>query len=486
MADGGVLTADKVAAVSSGELPKVGAHASTEFPVAFWTANVIELCERAAYYGWFIMLAPFLTEVVRYSDVQAGYIGGCFAALLYLLPFVSGAFADRVGYRRALLLALTLLGCGYAGLYVLPAKHWVLASMALIMLGGALVKPIITGTVARSSSPENRARAFSLFYMMVNIGAFLGKTVAKPIRVHEGLATIPLLSAGVALAGFVAVALFYFPTAPERVEGAPVRGVRQAALDLVRDLREVFRSWRLLSLILITGGFWIIQSQMYSSMPKYVLRVIGPDASPEWYANINPIVVVLLVVPITQLSRRLPPIGSIAVAMALIPLSSLCIGLLPGMLGRSQLSLPIVGALHPVTLAMALGIAIQGLSECFLSPRYLEYASMQAPKHKEALYMGYAHLNNFFSWLFGYVLSGYLLNAFCPNPATLPPAEQAAHQAALQGGGPLPAAYAHASYLWLVFAGIGALALLMLGLFQIASRRALARAAEGTAPQLAA
>ena len=68
---------------------------SWSFPLSFWTANVIEAAERAAYYGWFIMLAPFLTSVVGYSDIEAGYIGGCFAALLYLLPFVSGAFADR-------------------------------------------------------------------------------------------------------------------------------------------------------------------------------------------------------------------------------------------------------------------------------------------------------------------------------------------------------------------------------------------------------
>ena len=45
------------------------AASSWRFPPAFWTANVIELCERAAYYGWFIMLAPFLTDVVGYSDI---------------------------------------------------------------------------------------------------------------------------------------------------------------------------------------------------------------------------------------------------------------------------------------------------------------------------------------------------------------------------------------------------------------------------------
>ncbi len=120
------------------------AASSWRFPPAFWTANVIELCERAAYYGWFIMLAPFLTDVVGYSDIQSGYIGGLFAAFLYLLPFLSGAFADRVGYRRALLLALLLLTLGYGGIGLVPKKHWVLLSMLFIMVGGLIVSQALT------------------------------------------------------------------------------------------------------------------------------------------------------------------------------------------------------------------------------------------------------------------------------------------------------------------------------------------------------
>ena len=154
---------------SSDSAPSAQVASSTawSFPVSFWTANVIELCERAAYYSWFILVTVYLTSAVGYSDIQAGYLTGLFAALLYLLPFLSGAFADRVGYRKALLLALLLLTVGYTGLGLLAVKHVVLLPMALVMLGGSLVKPIITGTVARSSDAASRARAFSLFYMMV-------------------------------------------------------------------------------------------------------------------------------------------------------------------------------------------------------------------------------------------------------------------------------------------------------------------------------
>lgn len=433
------------------------------FPLSFWTANLIELCERAAYYGWFIMLAEFLTSVVGYSDIEAGYVGGCFAALLYIFPFISGAFADRVGYRRALLLALALLTLGYTGLGVLARKHVVLLSMALVMLGGALVKPIITGTVARSSDMASRARAFSLFYMMVNIGSFFGKTAAKPVRIELGLATIPLLSAAVAGAGLLAVFFLYRPSESAVTTAAP-RPMSEVLTQLRSDFTQVLRSGRLMALVLITAGFWIIQSQMYSSMPKYILRTVGQHASPEWIANINPIMVVLCVVPVTHLCRRLAPITSISIALGLIPLSALCMAMLPALLGRAGLSTAL--PLHPVTQAMLLGIALQGFAECFLSPRYLEYASKQAPKNQEALYLGYAHLNNFFSWLIGYILSGYLLDAFCPDPKKLAAAEQAAYALALKTGGPLPAAYAHSHYLWFVFVAIGVAAFVALLLFQ--------------------
>jgi dipeptide/tripeptide permease len=128
-------------------------------------------------------------------------------------------------------------------------------------------------------------------------------------------------------------------------------------------------------------------------------------------------------------------------------------------------------AVHPITAMMVLGIAIQGLAECFLSPKYLEFASKQAPAGREALYLGYAHMNTFFAWLFGFIFAGYLLKAFCPDPRSLPPAVQAQHTLALAGHGPMPEAYAHAHYLWYAFAGVGVLSLVAMLIFVAVTRR---------------
>ncbi len=439
------------------------------FPAAFWIANTIELFERAAYYGTFITLAVFLTRVVGFTDIEAGWIGAFFSSMIYFLPFFSGAIADRMGFRWALALAFALLSIGYATLGLYPVKLPVLLSLALIVVGGSFVKPIITGTVARSSDDTNRARAYSLFYMMVNIGSFSGKTIARPVRVELGLDHVPLYSAGAAFIALLFVLFFYWPKedpdARPRDMGETLHGMWTALTNL-----------RFLTLILITAGFWAIQGQLYASMPKYVLRLVGEHASPEWYANVNPFIVVLFVVPITQLVRKIPAVKSIGIALLLIAFSPLTMSMAHLISGR----VTVFGhSLHPITVMMVLGIALQGIAECFLSPRYLEYASKQAPKGQEGLYLGYAQTNTFFAWMFGFILSGYLLEAFCPDPRTLPAAVRAQYHAALAGQGPMPAAYAHAHYLWYVFAGVGLTAFVALVIFDRVTARMDARAEGG-------
>ena len=431
------------------------------FPRAFWTANAAELFERAAFYGTFIALRTYLLRVVGLDDVAAGFVAGIFGALIYLFPFFTGAAADRLGLRNSLLLAFGLLTVGYLSLGIVTQLGSVLVGLFLIVLGGAFVKPVITANAARSSDATNRARAFSLFYMVVNIGSFMGKTIVAPIRIQLGVHNVPFFSAGAAFVGLIVVALLFWPK--EDGDARP-RSVRETLAGML----TVMCNARFTALILITAGFWAIQGQLYASMPDYVLRMAGETYKPEWYANVNPLVVVLGVVGITQLVRKWAPELSIVVAMVLIPLSSLAMAASHLIHGNVN----VFGmAVHPITAMMVLGIAIQGLAECFISPKYLEFASRQAPAGREALYMGYAHMNTFFASLFGFTFAGYLLKAFCPDPSKLSPAVQAQHALALAGQGPMPAAYAHAHYIWYAFAGVGVLSLVAMVIFIAVTRR---------------
>ncbi len=453
---------------TNAEIDEADEKPSWRFPRDFWIGNAAELCERAAYYGTFIALRTYLIRVVGLDDIQAGVVAGLFGGWIYLVPFFTGAAADRMGFRKALILAFALLAVGYGALGVFHTLVPVLVGLALIVLGGAFVKPVITGTVAKSSDSTNRARAFSVFYMVVNIGSFTGKTIVAPMRIEMGVETVPYFSAGASLLALVIVMLIYRP-----VDEADVRP---------KDLRETLQGmWmamsnlRFLALILITAGFWAIQGQLYASMPDFVLRMAGETYKPEWYANVNPLVVVLFVVAITQMVRAWKPQNSMLVAMALIPLSSLAMASSAWFEGDVE----ILGlSIHPITLMMVVGISIQGLAECFLSPKWLEFASKQAPRGREGVFLGFAHMNTFFAWIFGFIFSGYLLKTYCPEPTTLPAALWEQHAAALAGQAPMPEIYAHAHYLWYAYAGVGLLSLLALLIYiQITNRIDARRAA---------
>ncbi len=432
------------------------------FPRPFWTGNVAELCERAAYYGTFIALRTYLIRVVGLDDVQAGWVAGMFGGWIYLVPFFTGALADRIGFRNALMMAFALLTAGYGTLGVFHDLGPVSVGLVLIVLGGAIVKPVITGTVSKSSDEANRARAFSIFYMVVNIGSFTGKTIVAPIRIDLGVDKVPFFSAGAALLALILVALIYFPD--KNAEHNQTKSIGET----LRGMWMALSNLRFLALILITAGFWAIQGQLYASMPDYVLRMAGETYKPEWYANINPLVVVIFVVMITQLVRKWKPENSILVAMALIPLSAVSMSFSAWI----HHHINILGMdIHPITLMMIIGISIQGLAECFLSPKWLEFASLQAPKGKEGTFLGFAHMNTFFAWIFGFAFSGYLLSKYCPEPGTLDAATRAAHAAALQGQGPMPEAYAHAHYLWYAYCGVGFISLVALLVFIAVTRK---------------
>jgi dipeptide/tripeptide permease len=400
-----------------------------KFPRAFWVANTVELFERAAYYGLFIALTLYLSRINGFGDIEAATIAGTFSAILYFLPTFAGAYADKIGFRKSLLLAFGLLTLGYAGMGVLPtffessglveygdetvfkglessgARYAVLPVMALIIIGGSFIKSVITGSVAKETTKENRARGYSIFYAMVNIGAFSGKTIVKPLREamgNEGLIWISYFSAVMTLLGFIVVFLMY-KSKEHQGEGKSIK-------DLWAAFIRVLTNTRLLVLILIITGFWMVQHQMYATMPKYVLRLAGEGASPSWYANVNPLIVFTTVGLVTHFMRKRSALFSMTVGMFIMPVSALFMAA-----GNLMPEGNIIG-MHPVAFMMVVGIAFQGFAETFISPRFLEYFSLQAPKGEEGLYLGFSHLHSFLSSILGFVMSGFLLDKYCPDP----------------------------------------------------------------------
>jgi dipeptide/tripeptide permease len=445
------------------------------FPRTFWLANSVELMERAAYYGVFIVITLYLSRILGFDDVQAAWISGSFSAGLYFLPTFTGAIADKMGFRNALLLAFGLLTVGYAGLAIFPAlleqqglvsygrkvvfsglletnERWlIIPIMVVIMIGGSFIKAVITGTVALSTSAANRAKGFSIFYMMVNIGSFSGKTIVKPLRESMGdlgLINLNYFAAAMTLLAFFSIFLFF--------KNMEQSGHSKSLSEIWQALLRVLSNGRLLTLILIITGFWMVQHQLYATMPKYVLRMAGEGASPSWYANVNPLSVVLSVGLITSLMRKRTALQSMAVGMFIMPISALCMASGNLLSGNVDLGF---ASFHPIAFMMIVGIVFQGIAESFISPRFLEYFSLQAPKGEEGMYLGFSHLHSFIASILGFGLSGYLLDAYCPDPRKF-----ASHDA-------WQAAASNAHYIWYIFAGIAIVSALALIVYGIVVRK---------------
>ena len=141
--------------------------------------------------------------------------------------------------------------------------------------------------------------------------------------------------------------------------------------------------------------------------------------------------------------------------MFIMPVSALCMAY-GNMLNPQSTIL----TMHPVAFMMVVGIVFQGIAETFISPRFLEYFSLQAPKGEEGLYLGFSHLHSFLSSIVGFGLSGYLLSKYCPEPTLFSTREE------------WLAASSHAHYIWHYFAGIALLSAIALIIYgQIVKRQ---------------
>jgi dipeptide/tripeptide permease len=427
-----------------------------KFPKEFWLANFMELCERAAYYGFFIVLTLYLTDIVGFTDTETGIVAGIFYALLYFFPPFVGAVADRIGFKNGLIVAFSLLSIGYFFLGVFHDKLPVLFFLFVVLIGASFIKPLITGTVAKTVSDVNKARGFSLFYWVVNIGAFGGKTVVPSIRQGIGLEYVNFFSAGMALVALLFALIIFKP-----IDG---KGESKSIAEVWGSFKAIFMAPRLIILILIIAGFWTIQGQLYATMPKYVIRLLGEGSKPEWLANVNPLIVVIFVVFVTQWTKKIKAINTMLIGMLIMPVSALAMAMSQTLESFTGNSISIIGSfsLHPITFMMIIGIAIQGFAECFISPRYLEYFALQAPKGNEGLYMGFSHLNSFFSALIGFIMSGFLLDKYCPDPKTLPAGLTEIQRAAY---------YDHAHYIWYYFVAIALVSAVALYIFKIVTER---------------
>lgn len=267
------------------------------FGSSFYIANIMEIFERLAWYGFFTvsslyMTSPVLQGGMGFSDEQRGFLQGLVPFCIYLLPALTGALGDRYGYKKMLLLAFAMMTpCYYLLGQVSSYSAFFLAFMG-VAVGAGIFKPLITGTVTHATNDSNRSLGFGVFYMMVNVGGFLGPVIAGIMRDTSWDMVFIMAAVWIAI-NFIPVTLFYRDPTAEIRKNTPAKPLKVIMIEM----REVLGNGRFALLVfpiliafMLPGTKLISESFAYGFIAGWlglnlVWHILAPKAGTHWYSS---------------------------------------------------------------------------------------------------------------------------------------------------------------------------------------------------------
>ncbi|HEX2984662.1 MAG TPA: MFS transporter [Ignavibacteriales bacterium] len=391
------------------------------FPRNFWTVIVMEFFERGSYYGVMSVLSIYLVLGVNegglgFSKESVGAIKSTITPLLYFLPILSGAIADRFGYRATLMFAFVLMSLGYFLTSLFTAYGLVFASLLVMAVGAGFFKPVISGTIARSTNESNSGLAFGVYYWSINLGAFIFPLILVPYLKSISWSYIFIMAA-IGTGWLLLLNLFIYKEPEKPKSSKSVGEVLKGAVAVLLDFRFIL-------MIVIYSGFWILYFQMFDTVLWYlkehvdmapvdaaVNSVLGLFvSSPNWKFDaehvtvINALTIILLQILISNIVKNKKPLPTMITGIAL------------GSIGMAILAV----SMH--AWVFIAGIMIFSIGEMTAHPKYISYVGLVAPADKKALYLGYSFLYGVLGSGIGGVLGANLYVHFVDKlnqPSTL-------------------------------------------------------------------
>ncbi len=183
-------------------------------PAGLFILFFTEMWERFSYYGMRALLVLFLVSSEgiggwEWTNAEALTLYGIYTGLVYVTPIFGGLIADKLtGYRIAILIGALLMTLGHASMGFETEITFYLG-LGLLIVGNGLFKPNISSIVGNLylKTPEKKDGGYTIFYMGINAGAFLGILLCGYIGEKVGW------SYGFGLAGvfmFIGMMMFYF------------------------------------------------------------------------------------------------------------------------------------------------------------------------------------------------------------------------------------------------------------------------------------
>jgi POT family proton-dependent oligopeptide transporter len=148
-------------------------------PKALWLLFFTEMWERFSFYGMRALLILYMTKVLGFHDKEANLQYGAYNALVYTMPLIGGWIADRyLGFRKSIVLGGIIMAMGHLVLAI-PSETTFFFGLGLLISGNGFFKPNISSFLGRfyETNDPRKDTAYSIFYMGINIGAFLGGAI---------------------------------------------------------------------------------------------------------------------------------------------------------------------------------------------------------------------------------------------------------------------------------------------------------------------
>lgn len=366
----------------------------TSFNKTFWLASFMELMERWAWYGIFGLLGLYLVAStddggLGFNHIQKGSIMGNVTAILYLLPLFFGVIADRIGYKLSLIISYVLMITGYYLMGEVNTYWSMYMIFLLVAVGAAFFKPVASAIIARNTDETTGTMGFGVFYMMVNIGGFLGPWCSSYLRTEYGWKVIFIQAAIVIGINLLFVLLFY---KEPKIEKAPKEPILTEMKNSILNIVEALKDKRLSILLLLMIGFWTMFNQLFYTLPNFIDDWVDSSVvsnwinenipflaktltengqvKPEWFTNLDAFMIIFLQISVSYFVIKMRHINAI-IRGAIIATIGVCLTFY----------------FHNVWFAI-IGTIIFAIGEMMSSPTLSSFIAIITPKGKEGLYQG--------------------------------------------------------------------------------------------------
>lgn len=364
------------------------------FQPQFWIASFMELMERWAWYGVFTLFALYLVASkdeggLGFNHIEKGSIMAQITAILYLLPLFFGVIADRIGYKLSLTIAYIVMIIGYYLMGQVDTYWSMYFVFLLVALGAALFKPVASGIVTKSTDKSNGTLGFGIFYMMVNVGGFIGPAMSSSLRTQFGWKLIFIQAAIVIGINLIILLLFFKEPEREKFEKKPIL---TEIGDSLNNILEALKDTRLTILLLLMIGFWTMFNQLFYTLPNFITDWVNSavlsdwintnlpflsdtltengQVKAEWFTNIDAMMIVCLQMFVSFFVTKMRHV------------SAMIRGFIIAAIG--------IGFTFYTNNVMftILGTVIFAIGEMTTNPTFSSFIALISPKGKEALYQG--------------------------------------------------------------------------------------------------